>query len=63
MSLTKGQLEAKDELVVKLQELCQYTDVEYAHGEADHALLDFIERLTGDTVITGVYLTLERWYG
>lgn len=63
VALTKGQLEAKDELVKLLVNLRVKKDTEDVHAEADMALLDFIERVTGDQVITGAYLYLDRWYG
>jgi hypothetical protein len=62
VALTKGQKEAKDELVGLLTLLRGNSDKEMIHAEADMALLAFIERVTGDMRITSAYLALDRWY-
>lgn len=48
----------KDELIARLRELAESGDTERAHGEADDALLAYIN----DPDIAAAYDAIEKWY-
>ncbi len=52
MALTKA------ELIERLKTLATCDDPEFAHGEADQLLLDFIH----DEEIAAAFMAVEKWY-
>lgn len=48
----------RSKLLVALRELGEPGDPEYAHGEADRLLLDYLN----DPEITAAYEAITRWY-
>lgn len=48
----------REQLLQRLTDLRQATDIEYAHGEADMALLIYIN----DSEITYAFSQIKGWY-
>jgi hypothetical protein len=48
----------KEQLLAKLKECAYMDDPERAHGEADDALLEYIN----DAEITAVFNAFDKWY-
>lgn len=48
----------REELLARLKALAGETDIEYAHGEADAALLAYIN----DEAVTTRFNRLKGWY-
>lgn len=48
----------REELLARLRELYQSPDLQYAHSQADRALLEYI----GDEEVARAYDAITKWY-
>jgi hypothetical protein len=53
--------ELQDKYVRRMQELVLCTDIEYAHGEADELLCEFIKEMGCDELIE-IYYKVSKWH-